>query len=94
MHEPRLDGRWRHPDFLKLWAGETISVFGSLVGRTALHFAAILVLHASPLQVALLAATDIVPGLVFGLSASSAAAQIYSVHRGAGLRGRKAGGRR
>ncbi|MDO8614366.1 MAG: MFS transporter [Dehalococcoidia bacterium] len=67
--KPRLTGLWRNPDFLRLWAGETISVFGSLVGRTALPFTAILVLDASPLQVALLMAADIVAGLLFGLLA-------------------------
>ncbi len=62
-------GLWRNPDFLKLWAGESISVFGSLVGRTALPFTAILVLDATPMQVSLLLAADIVAGLLFGLFA-------------------------
>ncbi|HEU4759437.1 MAG TPA: MFS transporter [Dehalococcoidia bacterium] len=62
-------GLWANTDFLKLWAGETVSVFGSLVGRTALPFAAILVLDARPFQIALLAAADIVPGLLVGLVA-------------------------
>jgi len=58
-------GLWRHPDFVKLWAGETISVFGSLIGRTALQFTAILVLGARPFEVAALLALGIVPELVF-----------------------------
>src|SRR6266581_1406648 len=58
-------GLWRHPDFVKLWAGETISVFGSLIGRTALHFTAILVLDARPFEVAALLALGIVPELIF-----------------------------
>src|SRR5213594_38798 len=62
-------GLWRHPDFVKLWAGETISVFGSLIGRTALPFTAILVLDARPYQVAVLIAVDIVPQLAMGLIA-------------------------
>ncbi len=61
----RLDGLWRHPEFVKLWAGETISVFGSLIGRTALHFTAILVLDARPFEIATLLATGIVPELIF-----------------------------
>lgn len=65
----RFAGLWRHPDFVKLWTGQTISVFGSLITGTALPFTAILALHASPLQVALLAAANHVPGLVFGLVA-------------------------
>ena len=65
----QLRGLWRHPDFLKLWAGETISVFGSLIGRTALPFTAILVLDARPYQIAVLTAADIVPQLLMGLIA-------------------------
>src|SRR4029453_3527096 len=61
----RFDGLWRHPDFVKLWAGETISVFGSLIGRTALHFTAILVLDARPFEIATLLAMSIVPELIF-----------------------------
>ena len=62
----RLDGLWRNRDFMRLWAGQTISQFGSLVGRTALHFTAILVLDASPYQIALLLAADIGSGLILG----------------------------
>lgn len=47
---------WRHPDFLKLWAGQTISVVGSQVTVLALPTIAILQLHARPFQVGLLAA--------------------------------------
>jgi hypothetical protein len=43
----RFSGLWRHPDLLKLWADETVSQFGSLIGGTALAFAAILVLGGS-----------------------------------------------
>lgn len=46
---------WRHPDFLKLWAGQTISVVGSQVTVLALPTIAILQLHASAAQVGLLA---------------------------------------
>ena len=65
----RFSGLWRHADFLKLWAGETVSVFGSLVGGTALQFAAILVLGASPLQIALLAVASRLPSFLAGLFA-------------------------
>ena len=34
---------WRNGDFVRLWSAGTISVFGSLITRTALPFAAILV---------------------------------------------------
>jgi MFS family permease len=57
---------WRNPNFLKLWTGETISIFGSLVGRTALPFTAILVLDAGPIQIALLSAAELVPAFLAG----------------------------
>ncbi|MGH7781242.1 MAG: MFS transporter [Candidatus Binataceae bacterium] len=60
---------WRNSDFLKLWTGSTISVFGSLVTVVALPFAAILTLGASPFQMALLRASDIVPALIMALVA-------------------------
>jgi MFS family permease len=62
-------GLWRHPDFLKLWTGQTVSVFGSLITGTALPFTAILVLDASAFQVAVLRATDVVAGVLVGLAA-------------------------
>ena len=62
-------GLWRHPDFMKLWAGQTISAFGSLIGGTALHFTAILFLHASAFQMGLLAAAGLAPGFAAGLVA-------------------------
>ena len=65
----RLTGLWRRPDFLKLWAGQTVSQAGSLVTGFALPLAAILALHASPAQVALLSAAGIAPGLALGLVA-------------------------
>src|SRR6266540_2459579 len=61
----RFDGLWRHPDFVKLWAVQTISGFGSLIGRTALQFTAILVLDARPFEIATLLAMGIVPELIF-----------------------------
>jgi predicted MFS family arabinose efflux permease len=62
----KFDGLWRHPDFLKLWAGETISIFGSLIGRTALPFTAILVLDAGPIEIAALSAAELAPALLLG----------------------------
>ena len=48
FHALRLDGLWRHPDFLRLWAGHTVSLAGSLISRFALPLVAILTLDASP----------------------------------------------
>jgi MFS family permease len=66
---PRLTGLWRHPDFVRLWAGQTVSIFGSLVTRTALPFVALLVLDATPFQVALLGVAELVPAFLVGLVA-------------------------
>jgi MFS family permease len=62
-------GLWRNDAFRKLWAAETISVFGSLVSRTALSFTAILALRATPFQLGLLATADLLPGFLIGLLA-------------------------
>ena len=64
---PRLTGLWRNPDFLKLWAGQTVSEFGSLL--PTLGYVAILLLDATPFQVALLEAANTAPGLLFALFA-------------------------
>src|SRR5664279_5673214 len=45
---------WRHADFMKLWAGQTVSELGSVVTRTAIPLVALLVLGAGPLEMALL----------------------------------------
>jgi MFS family permease len=65
------DGLWRHPDFLKLWVGQTISRFGSGLTGSALPLAALLVLGASPTQMGLLSAASIAPLLLLGLPAGA-----------------------
>src|SRR5690348_15208720 len=65
----RRDSLWRTPDFLKIWAGQTVSLAGSLVTGFALPLTAILALHADAAQVALLSAAQVVPGLGLGLLA-------------------------
>jgi MFS family permease len=62
-------GLWRHGDFLKLWAGETISMFGSQVDDLALGFVAILVLDASAFEVAVLGTLNFLPFILFALPA-------------------------
>jgi len=65
-----LSGRlWRHPDFLKLWAGETVSVFGSQVTLLAVPTVAILILHAGPFQVGVLSALEFLAFPTLGLVA-------------------------
>jgi MFS family permease len=45
---------WRHRNFLLLWSGQSVSEIGSAVTQLALPLTAVVVLHASTLQVALL----------------------------------------
>jgi hypothetical protein len=41
MLRRRFAALWRHADFMRLWTGQTISGFGSLIGATAIGFTAI-----------------------------------------------------
>lgn len=54
-------------DFRKLWFGQTISLFGSLVSRLALPFLVIYTLSATPMQVAWLRVAEMAPGILLGL---------------------------
>ncbi len=63
----RPQGLWRHPNFLKLWVGGTVSAFGSQITFLALPLTAVLVLDASPLQMGILAAIGGLPSLAFGV---------------------------
>jgi MFS family permease len=58
---------WRHGDFMKLWAGQTISLLGSQVTTLALPLTAILLFKATPFQVGVLGALQFAPFLVLGL---------------------------
>src|SRR5439155_20345884 len=62
-------GLWRDGAFLRLWAGQAISELGSRVTVLALPLGAILVLHASAFQVALLRTLEVAPLLLFALPA-------------------------
>src|SRR5689334_11089345 len=65
----RLAGLWRQPDFLKLWAGQTVSLFGSQVTTLALPLTAVLVLRATPVQMGILGAAQFLPYLFLTLFA-------------------------
>ena len=65
----RFSGLWRHPDFLRLWSGQTVSLFGTLVSAFAIPYIAIVTLDASPFQLALLSVAQIAPALTLGLPA-------------------------
>ena len=73
---PQLTGLWRHPDFLKLWAGQTISVFGSQITALALPLTAVLTLQATPAQMGILRATHSASAVLAGLFAGVLADRI------------------
>jgi MFS family permease len=69
--EPRAGAKpslWRDRAFLAVWSASTISIFGSLITRTALPFAAILVLHAGPLEISAIRAAEEIAALIIGLA--------------------------
>ena len=57
--------------FRRLWAGQTVSVFGSEITVLALPLAAVLVLHASTFQVGLLTTAEYAAFLAIGLPAGA-----------------------
>src|SRR5215212_615359 len=63
----RFSGLWQHPAILRLWAGQTVSVFGSQITVLALPLTALLWLDASPGQMGLLNALQTLPFLLIGL---------------------------
>ncbi|HEX5506174.1 MAG TPA: MFS transporter [Thermomicrobiales bacterium] len=63
----RFGGLWRQPEFLKLWAGQTVSLFGSQVTSLALPLVAVLTLGASPAEMGLLRACQTLPPLLLGV---------------------------
>lgn len=69
MRRLAFRGLWRHPDFLRFWAAQSISLLGSQVTLLALPFTAVLVLNASPIQSGILRAAQLLPYLLFGLFA-------------------------
>ncbi len=72
-----LRGLWRHPDFLKLWGGQTVSLFGSGITALALPTLAILVLNATPLQMGILGALGRLAFPVLGLFAGVWVDRLY-----------------
>jgi MFS family permease len=59
----------RNREFVKLWAGQTVSVFGDQITVLALPLAAVLTLHASAFEMGLLTALAWLPHLLFSLHA-------------------------
>ena len=68
---PQLAGLWRHPDFLKLWAAQTLAALSAHVTQLALPLIAALSLHASPVKMGLLSTMATLPNLLVGLFAGT-----------------------
>lgn len=63
----RTSSLWVHTDFLKLWAGQTISLFGTQITTVALPLTAVISLRATPAQMGILAAVQYLPWILFSL---------------------------
>jgi MFS family permease len=66
-----LQGLWREPDFLKLWAGQSVSQVGSWITLVGLPLMAAKLLNASPLQMGVLSGASAAAILLFGLFAGA-----------------------
>ena len=64
-------GLWHDADFIKLWAGETVSLLGSQVTLLAIPLLAAVTLEATPLQMGTLGTLQFIPWLLFGLFAGA-----------------------
>jgi MFS family permease len=62
-------GLWRHPEFRSLWAGQTVSAFGSEITTVALPLTAAVTLQATPGQMGVLRAAEFLPPVLVGLVA-------------------------
>jgi predicted MFS family arabinose efflux permease len=67
----RLPSLWRHRDFMLLWGGQTVSEVGSQITVLALPLVAVVLLHASTLQVGLLSAAETSAYLLVSLPAGA-----------------------
>jgi predicted MFS family arabinose efflux permease len=61
----------RQPEFLKLWAAQSISQIGDQITYLALPLVAVLTLDASAFEMGLLTAAELVPALLFSLIAGA-----------------------
>lgn len=59
----------RHPDFLKLWSAETISVFGAAITQLALPLVAAVTLEVDPFEFGLLTTIEFLPFILLSLPA-------------------------
>jgi MFS family permease len=69
--DPQPRGLWHHPEFRRLWIGESVSQFGSTISQLALPLVAILIIRASTFEVGLLVTFQMAAFLVVGLPAGA-----------------------
>lgn len=62
-------GLWGHRDFLKLWAGQSISEFGSQISALAIPWVAAVGLHARAFEFSVLGVLGFLPFILFALPA-------------------------
>ena len=62
---------WENADFVKLWAGQSISELGSQVSQLAIPIVAAIALHASPIVFSLLTVFGFLPFVLFALPAGA-----------------------
>ncbi len=63
----------RNVDFMKLWAAQAVSAVGARITRTVLPIIAILLIDATPTEVAILSALGFAPSVIVGLFAGGIA---------------------
>jgi MFS family permease len=66
---PKSRSAFRQPDFVKLWSAATISLLGTQVTFIAIPVIAVLILGATPFEVALVGTLEFLPFLLFTLPA-------------------------
>src|SRR5579864_1643802 len=72
MRRPRRTGAlWSNADFVRLWAGQSISELGSQVSQLAIPIVAAIALHASPIVFSLLGVFGFLPFILFALPAGA-----------------------
>jgi MFS family permease len=71
MRKPRRPsgGLWSNGDFLKLWAGQSVSECGSQISVLAISWLAAVGLHATPFEFSLITVLGFLPFILFALPA-------------------------
>ncbi|HEX9043823.1 MAG TPA: MFS transporter [Candidatus Limnocylindrales bacterium] len=68
---PSFGGLWRDADFLKLWTGQSVSRFGSQISLLAIPLLAIALLDATPFEMGVLGAVEMLPFIFVSLPAGA-----------------------